>query len=59
MTKKDERFRFLDNINAEEKMRKVEMRHIDAVEALIETFGDTFSSANTMVYIYRKERGLI
>jgi len=59
MTKKDERFRFLDKINAEEKMREGEMRHIDAVKALMETFGDTFGSANTIVYIYRKERELI
>jgi len=59
MTKKDERFAFLDKIDAEEKMRRGEMRHIDAVDILIEEFGDTYGSANTMVYIYRKERGLI
>jgi len=59
MTKKDERFRFLDKINAEEKMRKGDMRHIDAVEVLMKNFDDTFGSANTIVYIYRKERELI
>jgi len=58
MTKKDECFRFLDNMGAEEKMRKGEMRHIDAVKMLMESFDDTFGAANTMVYNYRKEREL-
>jgi hypothetical protein len=59
MTKKQMIFSALDEIDAENKMRQNTMRHIDAVNYLLKKFEITFGSANTLDYIYRKERGLI
>jgi hypothetical protein len=58
-TRLGEYFSALDDIKADIKMGKGEMKPSDAVKFLIIKFGISFSAANTAVYKYRKERGLI
>lgn len=59
MQSRKEKFRFLDSIDAAEKMRKGEMRHSDAVELLREKFDDEYTAANTTVYVYRKKNRIV
>lgn len=59
MESRKEKFRFLDSINAAEKMKKGEMRHSDAVKLLMEKFGDNYTAANTTVYVYRKNNQIV
>jgi hypothetical protein len=53
------RYDYLDEINAEERMRREEMTNADAVDELMEEFDIGYGAANNTSYSYRKERGLI
>lgn len=60
MTKRDQYFNALDAIDAEEKMRRGDMKPIEAVKYLIDKFNwCTYTAANDAVYMYRVERNLI
>jgi hypothetical protein len=59
MLKRDQYFGALDAVDAEEKMRKGQMKPAEAVRYLIEKCRITYGAANNAVYSYRIERGLI